>query len=128
MITTAGTTRENIFDEIYEYANGVLDGTIKNDAFFPLLYELDSPDEWMDSTCWKKANPALGTIKQYKYLAEMVQLAKDSPSRKKGVLCKDFNIRQNDQDKWITFDIANNEEMYNIEAYFTPKTGKEGIG
>ena len=112
MITTAGTTRENIFDEIYAYANGVLDGTIKNDAFFPLLYELDSPNEWMDNKCWKKANPALGTIKQYKYLAEMVQLAKDAPDRKKGILCKDFNLRSNTEEKWLDFDTINNEETF----------------
>ena len=110
MITTAGTTRENIFDEIYAYANGVLDGAIKNDAFFPLLYELDSPNEWMDNKCWKKANPALGTIKQYKYLAEMVQLAKDAPDRKKGILCKDFNLRSTTEEKWLDFDTINNEE------------------
>lgn len=33
MITTAGTVRENIFDDIYNYANNILNGTIKNDAF-----------------------------------------------------------------------------------------------
>lgn len=115
MITTAGTTRENIFDEIYEYANGVLDGTIKNDAFLPLLYELDAPDEWLDSKCWMKANPALGTIKQYKYLAEMVQLAKDSPSRKNGVLCKDFNLRSNTEEKWLNFETIHNEETFELK-------------
>ena len=124
MITTAGTTRENIFDEIYAYANGVLDGTIKNDAFFPLLYELDSPNEWMDNKCWKKANPALGTIKQYKYLAEMVQLAKDAPDRKKGILCKDFNLRSNTEEKWLDFDTINNEETFDLKDL----KGSYGIG
>ena len=67
MITTAGTVRECIFDDIYEYANNVLDGVIKNDAFLPILYELDKADEWKDIKCWQKANTGLGTIKQYKY-------------------------------------------------------------
>lgn len=57
MITTAGTVRENIFDDIYNYANNVLDGTVKNDAFLPVLYELDSPTEWVDMKAWSKANP-----------------------------------------------------------------------
>lgn len=57
MITTAGTVRENIFDDIYDYANNVLDGTVKNDAFLPVLYELDSPTEWADMKTWSKANP-----------------------------------------------------------------------
>lgn len=57
MITTAGTVRECIFDDIYDYANGVLDGTIKNEAFLPVLYELDDITEWTDMKCWSKANP-----------------------------------------------------------------------
>lgn len=57
MITTAGTVRECIFDDIYEYANNVLDGTVKNDSFLPVLYELDKTEEWKNIKCWLKANP-----------------------------------------------------------------------
>lgn len=124
MITTAGTVRENIFDDIYNYANNVLDGTIKNDAFLPVLYELDKTEEWKDIKCWAKANPGLGTIKQYKYLTEQVQRAKDDISSKKGVLCKDFNVRSNTEEKWLDFDVVNNEETFNIEEL----RGSYGIG
>jgi phage terminase large subunit-like protein len=115
MITTAGTVRECIFDDIYAYANNVLDGTIKNDSFLPVLYELDKTSEWQDIKCWAKANPGIGTIKQYKYLTEQVQRAKDDFSSKKGVLCKDFNVRSNTDEKWLDFDIVNNEETFEIE-------------
>jgi len=115
MITTAGTVRENIFDDIYNYANNVLEGTKKNDAFLPILYELDKTEEWKDIKCWAKANPGLGTIKQYKYLTEQVQRAKDDISSKKGVLCKDFNVRSNTEEKWLDFDTVNNEETFDIE-------------
>lgn len=57
MITTAGTVRESIYDNIYDYANNVLNGTIKNDSFLPILYELDKVEEWKDIKCWVKANP-----------------------------------------------------------------------
>ena len=57
MITTAGTVRECIFDDMYAYANSVLDGTIKNDAFLPVLYELDKTNEWKNMKSWVKANP-----------------------------------------------------------------------
>ena len=59
MITTAGTVRECIFDDIYDYANNVLNGTIKNDSFLPVLYELDKAKEWKDIKCWVKANPRI---------------------------------------------------------------------
>ncbi len=115
MITTAGTVRECIFDDIYNYANNILNGTIKNDSFLPVLYELDKTEEWQDIECWQKANPGLGAIKQYKYLVEQVERAKSDLSSKKGILCKDFNIRSNSEEKWLDFDIVNNESTFDIE-------------
>ena len=115
MITTAGTVRECIFDDIYDYANNVLEGTIKNDSFLPVLYELDKTEEWKDIKCWAKANPGLGTIKQYKYLNEQVQRAKDDLSSKRGILCKDFNIRSTSEEKWLDFDTVNNEETFELK-------------
>lgn len=115
MITTAGTVRECIFDDIYDYANNILEGTIKNDSFLPVLYELDKTEEWKNIECWQKANPGLGTIKQYKYLVEQVERAKSDLSSKKGILCKDFNIRNNSEEKWLDFDTINNEEIFELE-------------
>lgn len=34
------------------------------------------------------------------------------------LLCKDFNVRQNDQNKWLTFDIADNPEEFEISEIF----------
>lgn len=115
MITTAGTVRECIFDDIYNYANNVLEEIVKDDSFLPVLYELDKTEEWKDISCWAKANPGLGTIKQYKYLAEQVERAKNDTSSKKSTLCKDFNIRSNSEEKWLNFDTVNNEEKFDIE-------------
>src|SRR5699024_3849620 len=41
MITTAGTQRNTIFDEMYEYASNVVDGTFTDDTFLPIMYELE---------------------------------------------------------------------------------------
>lgn len=115
MITTAGTVRECIFDDVYNYANNVLDEIVKDDSFLPVLYELDKTEEWKDISCWAKANPGLGTIKQYKYLAEQVERAQNDTSSKRSTLCKDFNIRSNSEEKWLDFDTVNNEEKFDIE-------------
>lgn len=66
----------------------------------------------------------LGTIKQYKYLTEQVQRVKDDYSSKKGVLCKDFNLRNNTDEKWLDFDTVNNEETFDISEL----KGSYGIG
>lgn len=41
------------------------------------------------------------------------------------MLCKDFNVRQNDQDKWLDFDSINNEEKFeaNKDIYDTYAVG-----
>lgn len=51
-------------------------------------------------------------------MRDKVNRAKNNPTELTNLLCKDFNIRQNDQDKWLTFDIASNEATYNIEDLF----------
>jgi phage terminase large subunit-like protein len=114
MITTAGTVRECIFDDMYDYAASVADGTIKDDRFLPVLYELDNRSEWTDWKCWPKANPGLGTIKKLEYLTEKVERAKKNPKEVPGVLCKDFNVRDTVTGSWLTFEEVNNEAAFDI--------------
>ena len=115
MITTAGFVRECIFDDIYDYACKVLDGTVEDDRFLAFIYELDDRSEWVDFRMWEKANPGLGTIKSYEELAANVERAKHDPNFLPTVLTKDFNIREATADKWLTFEQANNEETFDIE-------------
>ena len=86
IITTAGFVRESLFDALYHYAVQVADEVITDDTFLPLLYELDSPDEWTDPKCRVKANPGLGPIKSLSYLQGFVERAKNDSSVKNTVL------------------------------------------
>lgn len=124
MITTAGTVRECIFDNMYELACEIADGTKKDDTFLPILYELDSRDEWTNPQMWIKANPGLGKIKQYKTLAAFVERAKNNPADLPGVLCKDFNIRENQSNVWLSFEQIKNPATFDIsEVYNTYAIG-----
>lgn len=124
MITTAGTVRECIFDTIYEFACELADGVKKDDTFLPVLYELDSRDEWTNPQMWVKANPGLGKIKQYKALANFVERAKNSPAELPGVLCKDFNIRENESNVWLSFEQIKNSATFDMsEVYNTYAVG-----
>lgn len=121
--STMGTIRESVFDNEYDYFSKIIAGyegksEKVDETVLPVIYELDNPNEWQDEKKWYKANPGLGTIKNIKDLRDKVNRAKNNPIELVNLLCKDFNIRQNEQDKWITFDIANNEEKYNIEDLF----------
>lgn len=117
MITTAGTVRECIFDDMYKYACSVADGTIKDDSFLPVLYELDEKKEWQEPMAWEKANPGLDRIKKLDDLAGKVERAKNSPRDLSGLLVKDFNIIQTVGTAWLTFDDLNNTETFDINDF-----------
>lgn len=110
--STMGTVRQNVFDIEYDYASQVVDGTIQDETLLPIIYELDDEKEWTNEECWYKANPALGNIKSLKDLREKVERAKANPIELVNLLCKDFNIRQNTINAWLTFDDLNNEKIY----------------
>lgn len=118
MITTNGFLREAFFDDRYEYATHVAmweDG-YHDYSLLPLLYELDSRDEWTDPACWPKANPGLGKIKSVKTLTEHVERAKRDPKFLPTVLTKDFNIPENTNEGWLTYEEAVNTETVPLEA------------
>lgn len=113
-ITTNGFIRDNIFDAQYEYACKVLDGEIDDDRFLAFLYELDDPDEWLDESCWIKANPGLGTIKSVEFLRGCVEKAKADPSFRPTVLTKDFNLKQTGSSAWLRWEELNNDATFDI--------------
>ena len=110
--STMGTIRQNVFDIEYDYASQVIEGTIQDETLLPIIYELDDEKEWTDEECWYKANPALGKIKSLKNLRDKVERAKSNPIELVNLLCKDFNIRQNSVNAWLSFDELNNEAIY----------------
>ena len=96
--TTAGTVREDIYDEKYdEYKKiikGYQDGSYVDERRIGFIYELDNREEWKDEKYWQKANPGIGTIKNINDLREKVKRAKENPKLVKNLLCKEFNIRE----------------------------------
>ena len=117
MITTAGTVRENIFDDMYNYATKVVDGAFEDDTFLPILYELDDLEEYADSANWSKANPALGTIKDLEYLSNQLERAKNNPADLQGILVKDFNVRGTDCNSWLTFTQIDNSQTFDLSSF-----------
>ena len=117
MITTAGTVRECIYDDMYKYACDVADGVFDDDSFFPVIYELDDRAEWINPAAWTKANPALGSVKKLDDLRVKVERAKNNPADLTGILTKDFNIRETAKTAWLSFDDINNEELFDISDF-----------
>ena len=130
--TTAGTIREGIYDlkyeEIERIINGYEDDEVINDRLLPLVYELDSREEWTDPNCWRKANPGLGTIKSESQLRDKVNAAKQNFLLVKNLLCKDFNIRETSTDSFLTFEQLLNETKFEIADLLPrPRYGFGGV-
>lgn len=118
MITTSGTVRESVFDNLYGLACDIADGKVTEDTFLPVLYELDERAEWADPQAWIKANPGLGTIKQYATLAAFVERAKKNPEDLPGVLCKDFNVPETSASVWLSFEDIKNDATFTMQDVY----------
>lgn len=129
--TTAGTIREDIYDQKYEEAERIINGYFDPDGYrdehtIAFVYELDSRSEWVDERCWKKANPGLGTIKNAETLKDKVEKAKSNPALVKNLVCKEFNIKETSSEAWLTFEQLDNRELFDIKA-LRPRYGIGGV-
>lgn len=129
--STAGTVREDIYDEKYEEAERVINGWDDPDGYHDerlalFIYELDKRSEWTDPGCWQKANPGLGSIKNIKTLSDKVDKAKANSNLVKNLVCKEFNIRETSTEAVLTFEEADNRETFDIKA-LKPRYGVGGV-
>lgn len=128
--STAGTIREDIYDDKYEEAERIINGYDDPDGyhdehFLPLIYELDSRNEWTDPNAWIKANPGLGPIKSRKALADKVEKAKANPALVRNLVCKEFNIRETSSEAWLNFEELDNRETFDLKK-LKPRYGIGG--
>ncbi len=79
--TTAGFDRESICREQYDYAQGVLTGTVPDTSFFPFIREATADDDWTDPQTWAKANPSLGLTVKSEDIANELEEARRSPAK-----------------------------------------------
>lgn len=117
LISTNGFKREGYFDDKYDYCSKValwVPG-FEDYRLLPLIYELDSLEEWTKPECWEKANPGLGSIKSLTTLAENVEKAKRQPKFYPTVIAKDFNIPANTNKGWLPYEACVNETVADME-------------
>lgn len=78
-VTTAGDDQSHLWKDEYKYAAGILNGHIRDDAFFSYIFEIDADDDPLDSSVWIKANPNIGVSVKLSYLEEQAREAAESP-------------------------------------------------
>lgn len=124
-LTTEGFTQDGYLDKRLVEARKILNGEKENERWLIWLYTQDSEQEvWEDESTWPKSNPGLGKIKKWSFLRRMIEEAKDSSSTKAFVLAKDFNVKQNNAQAWLTEKDVTNNLSSDIEDF----RGKIAVG
>jgi phage terminase large subunit-like protein len=91
-ITTAGIIGESpICEQQHEYAMQVRNGIIHDPSYYPVIYQLDQEENWMEigepaqgdkpATGWYKANPSLGHFLGIDKVKEEFERAMSNPAQ-----------------------------------------------
>ena len=102
--TTAYAESDSIMPEELEYDRAVLDGTVKNDRLFCLLYYAPKEIMWEDKAIYM-ANP-LRVEENYEEIKRDRDIAKIKTTEQEEFLTKNLNIflETNEEDKYINID------------------------
>ena len=91
-ITTAGYNTAGICFEQRKYVDKLLNGVLKDESYFGLIFEADEGDDPGDPATWAKANPSLGEAKSLQYMHDEWAKAQASPAAMGEFLRKHLDI------------------------------------
>lgn len=105
LTTTAGFNTLSLAYDLVENGKRCLDGQIKDDSFFYMLFCLDEGDDYENPELWIKSNPS---INQTLYLDDLItewKQSKNLPTQKANFLRKNLNIFLEQSASWVPNDI-----------------------
>lgn len=100
-ITTAGFNRQSICWEQNEYTKKILEGVIKDDAYFGIIYTIDDDDDWTDKKIWGKANPNLNVSIKLDDLERKCEQAINLPAKQNAFKRLHLNMWTQAETRWI---------------------------
>jgi phage terminase large subunit-like protein len=100
-ITTAGTLRESLEWDQYEYACKIRDQIIDNPAYLPCIYETPETMDWKTPEAWNISNPSLGVSLQTNWLHEECKRAQEQPSFETPFRCLHLNQHVTADVRWV---------------------------
>lgn len=109
-ITTAGLNLSYPYFMDLRYLKNILDGTVKDEQQFVMIFELDADDDWTDDHNWCKANPNLGVSVSLDYMrGEFMNAKQKGGTAEVNFKTKNLNMWVDAPDVWIPDDrIAGN--------------------
>ena len=122
IITTAGKSMTSPCFALEKDCKSILDGLVKDDSIFAMIYELDEEDmkvdevlgkdgeieheyRWANSEIWIKSNPNLDVSTSTHYLKKELAGALRSSAKKNNFLTKNLNVWVDAPETWIDADV-----------------------
>jgi len=101
-ITTAGHDRESLCWELHTYSQSLLDGTIEDPGFLPVIYTSDG--DWRVEPTWREANPGFGVSVHQDYFAQQVTESQSSPGKEQAFRRLHLNQWTDSETRWISLE------------------------
>ncbi|NJN53298.1 MAG: terminase large subunit [Anaerolineae bacterium] len=109
-ITTAGVDQHGVCYGQREYVTRILKGIVEDDAYWGMIYtldtkhdwpDLDEDDDWEDEVNWVKANPLLGVSKKLETMRGDAREATNKPAELNNFLRWHLNVWTQAVTRWI---------------------------
>lgn len=101
MISHSGTDDEGLCHEEYDYAKGVLSGTIPDDTHLPVVFEIKPGEDWTSPAVHARVNPGYGiTVKADAVETECLE-AQSDPRKQNDFKRYHCNAWVNQATAWI---------------------------
>ena len=108
-ITTAGNDRETVCYYEHEKALGVLNGTLEDDSYLPVIYAADPNTDIYDDEQAKKAiydaNPNLDVSVSFDWLWSRILEARQQPYKENSIKRYHLNIWTEQATRWLPLDL-----------------------
>ena len=91
-ISTATGNNAGIGRKLHDYAQKILEGSLKDERFFGVVYAADPDDPVWDEATWIKANPGWGITVQPEAIAAIANQARSSPAQEIAFKTRHLNL------------------------------------
>lgn len=103
IITTAGFNKFSACFEFRNVAVNVLEGKLKNEGLFAIIWTIDETDDWESESAWIKANPNYGNTPKSEQFRQLYQNAiTEGGSALVEFKTKNLNIWVDSPSVWIS--------------------------
>ncbi len=143
-ITTAGTNKQHICYELYDYSKKIIQGIVEDDTFLPYIFEGDPEKAIDDLENLKNANPSLGYGVSLDYLLNAAQKAKSIPTQYSAFRQLHLNIWEDStttfiktvdwkgckgnyteedlygEECYMSYDLSSNKDLTSVNLLFPP--------